>query len=183
LDSRSRRPADVIELSGLRADVILRVIAVQLLAAYEVLKVDMPARFRIACFGVVIQLVRAQQHVGGLQPDVASQMPDDAHGVLRHGFDMDVLRVGRTRAREGKLLIGIGAQGSRRIGRGVKQGDKLGPLSGARQSTPSNKMRDKCVGVWYQRLLYWYAAAGNQYSRGTVRKPIVAAAGRTALKN
>jgi hypothetical protein len=66
---------------------------------------------------------------------------------------------------------------------GVKQGDKLVPLSAGRQSSPLNKMRDKCVGVWYQRLMYWYAAAGKQYSRGTVGKPIVAAAGSTALKN
>lgn len=59
----------------------------------------------------------------------------------------------------------------------------LGPLNEGGQSTQSNKMRDKCVGVWYQRLLYWYVAAGNQYSRGTVRKPIVAAASRTALES
>src|ERR1700722_18713744 len=52
LDSRSRRSADVIEFSGLRTDVVLRVIAVQLLAAHEVLEVDMAARFRIACIGV-----------------------------------------------------------------------------------------------------------------------------------
>ena len=93
-------------------------IAVQLFAAYEVLEVDMSARLGIPGFGVVIQFVRAQEHVGGLQAHVAPEMPDDTHGVLGDGFNMDMLRVRRARARRGRLLVGVGAQGRYRRRRG-----------------------------------------------------------------
>jgi hypothetical protein len=72
--------------------------------------VDMAARFCVAGFRVVIQLVGAQQHIGGLHPDVPSKVPDRSYGVLRDGFNMHMLRVGGAGAGRGNLLIGIRAE-------------------------------------------------------------------------
>jgi len=117
LDSRGSRSAHFVELSGLSVDVILSVIAIQFFATHEVLEVDMPPRFGVACVRVVIQLIRPQQHVGSLHPDAAPEMPHCALGFLCHGFNVDVLGVGGARARRVDLLVGIDAEGRRGAGR------------------------------------------------------------------
>ncbi len=103
MDAGGGGAGDVVELSGLGVDVVFGVVAVQFFAADEVLEVDVAAGFGVAGFGVVIELIGAQQHVGGFQADGAAEVADGAFGVLGDGLDVNVVDVGSVRG-EGREL-------------------------------------------------------------------------------
>src|SRR5947209_12917533 len=72
---RRRRPMDIVEDSGFVIDVVLSVIALDLIAVEEMLEADMASRFGIAGFDVVIDGVGANTHFRGLDLDGSAQVP------------------------------------------------------------------------------------------------------------
>src|SRR5260370_12895869 len=125
-DLGGRNAVYIVEDSGFGSDVILAVIAVDLVALDEILEVNMPSSLRLASVFVVVDLVRQELFFSGLEMRMPAHMADRSLRFLLVGDGQNIVQSGSIRPLDAEPLIWIrsvrSAGGLAQLGRSPDEG-------------------------------------------------------------
>ena len=96
-----------IEPASLIVDVVIGMIALDLVAIEKVLEPHVAPRFGFACFGVVIDCIRPKNHLCGFELDAAAQVGHRTFSILSIRVDIHDVRRGPIGSLTADLLVGI----------------------------------------------------------------------------